>query len=51
MAEQAFASVWALSCSDFEFLSRYGAKSRVMVACQLLFLRQRGYGNLEAVCR
>lgn len=43
MTEQAFATIWGLSYSDFEFLSRYGAKSRVMVACQLLFFRQHGY--------
>ena len=36
MTEQAFASIWGLSYSDFEFLSRFGAKSQVMVACQLL---------------
>jgi hypothetical protein len=43
MTEQAFATIWGLSYSDFEFLSRYGASSRVMVACQLLFFRQHGY--------
>ena len=42
MTEQAFASVWGLSYSDFEFLSRYGAKSQVMLACQLLYLRRHG---------
>jgi TnpA family transposase len=42
MTEQAFASVWGLSYSDFEFLTRFGAKSRVMIACQLLFFRQYG---------
>ena len=40
MTEQAFASVWGLSYSDFEFLNRFGAKSRVAIACQLLFFRQ-----------
>ena len=42
MTEQAFASVWGLSYADFEFLSRYGAKSQVMLACQLLFVRRHG---------
>lgn len=42
MTEQAFASVWGLSYSDFEFLNRFGAKSRVAIACQLLFFRQHG---------
>ena len=42
MTEQAFASVWGLSYSDFEFLNRFGAKSRVAIACQLLFFRQLG---------
>lgn len=42
MTEQAFASKWGLSYSDFEFLTRFGAKSRVMIACQLLFFRQHG---------
>lgn len=42
MTEQAFASVWGLSYSDFEFLSRYGAKSQVMLAYQLLYLRRHG---------
>ena len=42
MTEQAFASIWGLSYSDFEFLSRFGAKSQVMVACQLLSFRQHG---------
>lgn len=42
MTEQAFASEWGLSYSDFEFLTRFGAKSRVMIACQLLFFRQHG---------
>jgi len=41
MTEQAFASVWGLSYSEFEFLNRFGAKSRVAIACQLLFFRQR----------
>jgi hypothetical protein len=40
MTEQAFASVWGLSYSDFEFLVRFRAKSRVAIACQLLFCRQ-----------
>ncbi len=43
MTEQAFASEWGLSYSDFEFLTRFGAKSRVMIACQLLFFRQHGH--------
>ena len=42
MTEQAFASVWGLSYSDFGFLNRFGAKSRVAIACQLLFFRQHG---------
>ncbi len=42
MIEQAFASTWGLSYSDFEFLNRFGAKSRVAIACQLLFFRQHG---------
>lgn len=42
MTEQAFASVWGLSYSDFEFLTRFAAKSHVMIACQLLFFRQHG---------
>jgi len=42
MTEQAFASVWGLSYADFEFLSRFGAKSQVMLACQLLFVRRHG---------
>ena len=46
MAEQSFASVWGLSYSDFEFLGRFGAKSRVMVGCQLLYLRR--YGRFPA---
>lgn len=40
MTEQAFATVWGLSYSDFEFLNRFGAKSRVAIACQLVFFRQ-----------
>ena len=40
MTEQAFASVWGLSYCDFEFLNRFGAKSRVAIACQFLFFRQ-----------
>jgi hypothetical protein len=43
MTEQAFASEWGLSYSDFEFLTRFGAKSRVMIACQLLFFRLHGH--------
>ncbi|MHA3916739.1 Tn3 family transposase [Halovulum sp. GXIMD14793] len=43
MTEQAFASEWGLSYSDFEFLTRFGAKSRVMISCQLLFFRQHGH--------
>ena len=42
ITEQAFASVWGLSYSDFEFLKRFGTKSRVAIACQLLFFRQHG---------
>ena len=42
MSEQAFATVWGLSYSDFEFLSRYGEQSQVMIACQLLYFRQCG---------
>ena len=42
MTEQAFASQWGLSYSDFEFLNRFGTKSRVAIACQLLFFRQHG---------
>ncbi len=42
MTEQAFASVWGLSYSAFEFLNRFGAKSRVAMACQLLFFREHG---------
>ena len=41
MTEQAFASIWRLSYSDFDFLKRFGLKSQVMVACQLLYFRQR----------
>jgi hypothetical protein len=40
MTEQAFATVWGLSYSDFEFLNRFGVKSRVAIACHLLFFRQ-----------
>jgi len=43
MTEQAFASVWGLTHSDFEFLRRYGTKSQVMIACQLLYFRQHGH--------
>ena len=43
MTEQAFASVWGLSYSDFEFLNRFGTKSRVAIACQFLFFRQHGW--------
>ena len=46
MTEQAFASVWGLSYSDFEFLNRFGAKSQVMLACQLLFFCQQGLSPL-----
>ncbi len=46
MAEQSFASVWGFSYSDFEFLGRFGAKSRVMIGCQLLYLRR--YGRFPA---
>ena len=42
MTEQAFASIWGLSYSDFEFLTRFGTKSRVLIACQLVFFRQHG---------
>lgn len=42
MTEQTFASAWGLSYSDFEFLTRFGAKSRVALACQLLYFRQHG---------
>ncbi|WP_156121899.1 Tn3 family transposase [Halocynthiibacter namhaensis] len=42
MTEQAFASVWGLSYSDFEFLTRFGTKSRVAIACQLLYFRLHG---------
>ncbi len=42
MTEHAFASVWGLSYSAFEFLNRFGAKSRVAIACQLLFFREHG---------
>ena len=42
MTEQAFASIWGLSYSDFEFLNRFGTKSRVAISCQLLFFRQHG---------
>ena len=42
MTEQAFASAWGLSYSDFEFLGRFDVKSQVMVACQFLFFRQHG---------
>ena len=52
MTEQAFASVWGLSYSDLGFLNRFGAKSRVAIACQLLFFRQHARfpadcGNLD----
>ncbi len=40
MTEQAFTSVWGFSYSDFAFLIRFGAKSRVAIACQLLYFRQ-----------
>ena len=40
MTEQAFASIWGLSYSDYGFLHRFGTKSQVMVACQLLYFRQ-----------
>jgi len=43
MTEQAFASIWGLSYLDFEFLRRYGTKSQVMIACQLLYFRQHGH--------
>ena len=43
MTKQAFASEWGLSYSDFEFLTLFGVKSRVMIACQLLFFRQHGH--------
>ena len=46
MTERAFALVWGLSYSDFEFLHRFGAKSQVMIACQLLYCRQ--YGRFPA---
>ena len=46
MTEQVFASVWGLSYSDFEFLNRFGTKSRVAIACQLLYFRQ--YGRFPA---
>ena len=46
MTEQAFASVWGLSYSAFQFLNRFGAKSRLPIACQLLFFRQ--YGRFPA---
>lgn len=46
MTEQSFASVWGLSYSDFEFLHRFGAKSQVMIGCQLLYLRR--YGKFPA---
>jgi hypothetical protein len=40
MTEQAFTSIWGLSYSDYGFLHRFGTKSQVMVACQLLYFRQ-----------
>ena len=46
MTEQSFASVWGLSYSDFEFLRRFGTKSRVMIGCQILYLRR--YGRFPA---
>jgi len=42
MTEQSFASVWGLSYSDLEFLRRFGARSQVMIGCQLLYLRRYG---------
>ena len=42
MTEQSFASLWGLSYSDVEYLNRFGVKSRVMIACQLLFYRHHG---------
>lgn len=42
MTERSFASLWGLSYSDMDFLSRFGVRSRVMIACQLLFFRHNG---------
>ena len=42
MTERAFASLWGLLCEDMDFLSRFGVRSRVMIACQLLFFRCHG---------
>ena len=42
MTEQSFASLWGLSYSDVEYLNRFGVKSQVMIACQLLFFRHHG---------
>lgn len=42
MTERAFASLWGLSYEDMDFLSRFGVRSRVMIACQLLFFRCHG---------
>lgn len=42
MSEPSFASQWGLSYSEFDFVQRFGANSRVMVACQLLFFRRYG---------
>ena len=43
MTERSFASLWGLSYTDIEFLSRFGVRSRVMMACQLLFFRCHGW--------
>ena len=42
MPEDSFATVWGLSYSDFEFLSSFGKRSRVMIGYQLLHFRQHG---------
>lgn len=42
MTERSFASLWGLSYSDMDFLNRFSVKSRVMIACQILFFRRHG---------
>lgn len=43
MTEHSFASLWGLSYTDMDFLSRFGVGSRVMIACQLMFFRCHGW--------